>query len=161
MTAVFAAVAHPITIRSAHWRDLPSIRRLQRECFGADGYGWPTLLGLFLSPYGSQHAAIIEGALVGFAASEVNPFDGCGWVVTIGVLPKFRERGVASSLLETAESWSAASHMARMRLTVRPSNDAAIRLYTHKGYARVSIRSRYYADGEDGWVMEKSLDRRA
>jgi ribosomal protein S18 acetylase RimI-like enzyme len=42
-------------------------------------------------------------------------------------------------------------------LTVRISNDKAIALYEDEGYRTVDIWKRYYADGEDGLVMEKIL----
>jgi len=166
---VFAALSRPADVRPARIRQLAAIRRLQRACFGADGYGWSTLLGLFLSPRGNQLAAYDGDELAGFVAAELEIFDRTAgrtadriaWIVTIGVLPKSRGRGIGTALLDAAESWMSGESAARSRLTVRPSNVAAIRLYERRGYARIAVRSRYYADGEDGWVMEKSLDDRA
>ena len=66
-------------------------------------------------------------------------------------------QGIGSALLWAAENSLAT---ARVRLTVRVSNQRAIQLYKRAGYGRVGVRSRYYADGEDGWVMEKFTDRR-
>ena len=44
-----------------------------------------------------------------------------------------------------------------MKLTVRMSNGPAITLYEREGYRSVDIWKRYYNDGEDGLVMEKTL----
>lgn len=155
---MLASLVLPESIRRARLRDLAAIRRLQSDCFGPDGYGWLTLLNLFLSPRGIQLKAVVDGRLVGFAAAEFDAFDRCGWIITIGVLPRHRSHGIGTSLLQTAEQELRAS---RMRLTVRASNMRAIRLYERLGYVQLSTRRRYYADGEDGWVMEKSVAQRA
>ncbi len=47
--------------------------------------------------------------------------------------------------------------MPRIRLSLRGSNDAALRLYQKAGYVRVDTWKRYYRDGEDAIVMEKVL----
>lgn len=145
-------------IQPAGLRDLMAIRRLQRICFGPDAYDWLTLLGLFMNSRGRNLKALVESRVVGYVSAEVNPYDSAGWIITLGVLPECGGRGIGSALLWAAESSLAT---ARVRLTVRVSNQRAIQLYERAGYGRVSVRSRYYADGEDGWVMEKSTDRRA
>ena len=50
----------------------------------------------------------------------------------------------------------AAGGIGRVRLSVRMSNEAAIRLYERAGYTRVGAWGNYYTDGEDGLVMEKT-----
>lgn len=155
---MLASLTRPESIRPAQLRDLASIRRLQSICFGADGYGWLTLFSLFMSPHGIQRKAVVDDVLVGFVAAEFDAYDRCGWVITICVLPQHRSRGIGASLLRTVESELCGPPM---RLTVRSGNKRAIHLYQRLGYERSGIRSRYYADGEDGWVMEKPLSHRA
>jgi ribosomal-protein-alanine N-acetyltransferase len=46
---------------------------------------------------------------------------------------------------------------ARVNLTVRVSNQDAIRLYLRFGFRRVRRVPGYYEDGEDGWRMRKML----
>ena len=140
-------------IRSAGLSDLSAIRQQQRVCFGADAYYWWTLLGLLLTPGTVSLKALQNNKLVGFIAAEANPFDGCGWIVTVGVLPEFQGYGFGAALLQAAERQL---NPARMRLTVRVGNQRALRLYERLGYRQCGTRPRYYADGEDGWVMEKS-----
>ena len=45
----------------------------------------------------------------------------------------------------------------RIKLTVRRGNIRAIGLYERLGYQHMSTTRRYYNDGEDGLIMEKSL----
>lgn len=101
--------------------------------------------------------AVAGPYVVGFVSGEHNRFDSCGWIITIGVHPEHTGRGIGSALLAATEAQLAVS---RVRLTVRTRNHRAIRLYEHVGYVRTSLRNRYYADGEDGWIMEKSIERR-
>ena len=44
----------------------------------------------------------------------------------------------------------------RVRLSVRASNDGAIKLYEQEGYLRVDVWQSYYNDGEAAIVMEKT-----
>jgi ribosomal protein S18 acetylase RimI-like enzyme len=44
---------------------------------------------------------------------------------------------------------------ARVRLTLRESNEGAHRLYLQEGYTQIDVWNRYYRDGESGIVMEK------
>jgi ribosomal-protein-alanine N-acetyltransferase len=45
----------------------------------------------------------------------------------------------------------------RVRLTLRPSNVGARRLYEEAGYVEIGTLQRYYLDGEDGLMMEKVI----
>ena len=45
----------------------------------------------------------------------------------------------------------------RMLLEVRVSNARAIGLYEKYGYCRYGLREHYYADGEDAYLMTKTL----
>ena len=73
---------------------------------------------------------------------------------TLGVLPEYRRRGIAKTLLRDCE---ARLTVPKVRLSVRASNQPATRLYASVGYQQYSIWSRYYSDGEDALILEKSL----
>jgi hypothetical protein len=45
-----------------------------------------------------------------------------------------------------------------VRLEVRVGNEPALRLYEHLGYSIVQRMTRYYSNGDDGYLMVKSLD---
>ena len=79
---------------------------------------------------------------------------GAGWIATLGVDPGHQRRGIGRTLLRMCET-----EMGRplIKLTVRVSNLGAISLYEQEGYRSVDIWARYYNDGEDGLVMEKTL----
>jgi ribosomal-protein-alanine N-acetyltransferase len=97
--------------------------------------------------------AVQDGEMIGFAAGDPRPAEGFSWIATIGVVPEFRRRGVGRELLRACE---ARLSTPRLRLSVRASNQAAIRLYEQEEYAQVEVWHNYYKDGEAAVVMEKT-----
>ncbi len=49
------------------------------------------------------------------------------------------------------------SALRRLQLMVRKSNAPALHLYRKLNYEIVDVWPRYYEDGEDAYVMEKTL----
>jgi ribosomal-protein-alanine N-acetyltransferase len=97
--------------------------------------------------------ALVDGRVVGYIIGDRRRFKGQGWIASIGVHPDYRRRGIARRLLAECEERMA---MPRVRLTLRRSNQAALRLYEGLGYVEVDRWERYYRDGEDAIVMERT-----
>lgn len=75
-------------------------------------------------------------------------------VTNIALLPEYRGRGLGLLLLEhmilTAKMLRAVS----MTLEVRPTNMAARKLYSRRGFVERGLRPNYYAElGEDALIM--------
>ena len=94
---------------------------------------------------------------VGFVIGDRRRLQKLGWVESIGVHPAYQRRGVGALLLEACER---ALGTPRVRLTLRPSNLAARRLYQAAGYVETGSLRGYYHDGEDGLMMEKVVSGR-
>ena len=144
------------TVCDASLFDLPAIRRLERACFPKDAYDILTLINLALSPSVMRLKAVVDDRLVGYLAGELRPEEQTGWVITVGVLPRYEGRGIGHSLLASAER-AMRQRATYVKLTVRRSNARALALYDHSGYKWVSTIRGYYHDGEDGLIMEKNL----
>jgi [ribosomal protein S18]-alanine N-acetyltransferase len=84
--------------------------------------------------------------------------DGVGHITTIGVAPEYRRRGLARLMLHEVERSFIARNVTTVRLEVRIDNRAAQRLYEQLGYVIVQRLGRYYASGDDGYLMVKSLN---
>ena len=78
-------------------------------------------------------------------------------LANIAVAPTHRGRGVGKLLLEKMHEHAKSLGAERMLLEVRVSNQNAIGLYEKYGYERYGLRENYYADGEDAYLMQKSL----
>jgi [ribosomal protein S18]-alanine N-acetyltransferase len=75
-------------------------------------------------------------------------------VLNLATHPDHRRRGYARELLERVIAATPSPAVKLLRLEVRRSNVAAIRLYRRLGFTVVGARPRYYAvDGEDALLM--------
>jgi ribosomal-protein-alanine N-acetyltransferase len=80
-----------------------------------------------------------------------------GHVVSIAVLPRFRRKGVAQSLLNTAMEGMRFYKAKQCYLEVRVTNDAGVALYKKLGFDVSRTVHGYYSDGEDANVMSIKL----
>jgi ribosomal-protein-alanine N-acetyltransferase len=78
-------------------------------------------------------------------------------LTTIGVAPEHRRRGIAGRLLEHMESSLKVRDIGTIMLEVRVSNTSAQDLYRRTGYMVVQRIAKYYNNGEDCFLMMKSL----
>ena len=152
-----APVRQPFTstsysIEPANWRDLNALRHLERECFPRDAWPLLDLVGILAFPNIVRLKAVVNGEVVGFIAGEIRPGQGSAWIATIAVLPEFRGRGIGKALLQDCEE---SLKVSRIRLSVRATNQVAIRLYEKAGYQKAGLWKDYYQDSEDALVMEK------
>ena len=82
---------------------------------------------------------------------------GTGHLTTIGVAPEHRRRGLAQKMLRHIEEALRTRGIATISLEVRISNIAAQSLYRGLGYTIVQRLNNYYNNGEDAFLMVKSL----
>lgn len=144
-----------LPVVKASLRDLAHLRRLERQCFSREDI-WPLieLLGVLVSP-GTVRLKVDDGEeMVAFLSGEVQRAKQVGWIGTIGVAPRWRHKGLGRRLLAAGEQ---AMGMPTIRLSVRKSNQDAIRLYEKAGYNPIGEIKRYYNGGEDALVYEKKL----
>jgi ribosomal-protein-alanine N-acetyltransferase len=142
------------TITPAGWHDFGPVRHLEQICFPEDAWPFWDILGVLTLPQIVRLKAVVREELVGFIALDVKPRKDEAWIMTIGVLPDYRRQKVASALIERAET---SSGVMAIRLHVRLSNLSARQLYKGLGYSEYDQWARYYPDGEDAVLMEKSL----
>ena len=134
--------------------DLTSLLRLERACFEKDAWSLFDLIAVLSWPDVIRFKAVEDGKIIGFVAGDTRPSQGGAWISTIAVDPRCQRRGIGRALLLACESQVKSPNM---KLTVRVSNQDAISLYEREGYRTVDIWRKYYSDGEDGLVMEKTL----
>jgi len=141
-----------MNILPATLRDLGSLRRLEHACFLEDAWPLLDLVAVLTYPDVIRLKAVNGEKMIGFIAADLRPVEGIAWIATVGVLPEYRRQGIARALLFECES---RIKQPRIRLCVRPSNQAAIRLYQVEGYFEVDTWRKYYNDAESALVMEK------
>lgn len=78
-------------------------------------------------------------------------------ILTIGVLPRLRRRGIARGLLHAGMAKAAALGAKAIFLEVGTANQAAKALYEAAGFHQVGRRKGYYANGTDALVLRVDL----
>lgn len=142
------------SIAPATWRDLQELNNLEHVCFQRDAWPLIDLLGVLTFPGLVRLKAETNGKMIGFIGGETRDHQRTGWIITLGVLPEYRQQGVAQALLEQCEQQLSTGVL---RLCVRISNEAAVNLYKKRGYIQVEIWPQYYQGGEDALVLEKKI----
>ncbi|MDK2980976.1 MAG: N-alpha-acetyltransferase 10/11 [Chloroflexota bacterium] len=141
-------------IQPATWRDLFALSALEKVCFDQDAWPLLELMGVLSFPGVVRLKAVVNNEMVGFIAGDPRRSEKTGWILTLGVLPVWRRKGIGYDLLHTCEEQLG---LPVIKLTVRRNNQAALSLYEHMGYQQVDIWSRYYRNGEDGLVLQKEI----
>ena len=77
-------------------------------------------------------------------------------VMTIAVAPQARRRGHGARILAALLDLARADGAAHVMLEVRADNPGALALYERFGFARLSVRRRYYGD-VDALVLRATL----
>ncbi len=127
---------------------------LEKICFPGDVWPWFDILAALTFPETVRLKAVLGGRVVGFVIGDRRQRAEVGWIASIGVHPELRRNGIGSKLLVACERELGT---ACVRLTLRPSNVGALRLYQASGYIEIDRIDRYYHNGEGAIVMEKVL----
>ncbi|MCS6874957.1 MAG: ribosomal protein S18-alanine N-acetyltransferase [Pyrinomonadaceae bacterium] len=137
---------------------LDEIHRANQICFKrGESYSRKIFQYLLSSPKVLGYCAFTcDSKIVAFIFATLED-DGTGHISTIGVLPEHRKRGLARSLILHVEKMLVKKGVITVRLEVRVSNLPAQNLYEKLGYRTVQRLPNYYNDGEDGFLMVKSL----
>ena len=80
-------------------------------------------------------------------------------LMKIAIDEKYRNRGIATGLVEQSITLAISKGASRILLEVRPSNRAAICFYRKLGLTVIGKRKQYYVEtGEDALVMYSNLE---
>lgn len=132
--------------------------KLNQRCFtSGDSYSKHTFNYLLSEPNTlSYQMTTTQGELVAFVFVMINQ-NGAAHLTTIGVAPEHRRRRLAAKLLGHVERALLAKGIGTIMLEVRVGNHGAQNLYLRSGYSVVQRIASYYSNGEDGYLMMKSL----
>ncbi|MGN1318934.1 MAG: ribosomal protein S18-alanine N-acetyltransferase, partial [Lachnospirales bacterium] len=81
-----------------------------------------------------------------------------GHITNIAVHKDYRNKGIGDSLVKKLIEIAYEKEMIGLTLEVRPSNEAALKLYKNNGFKLEGIRKEYYEDNkEDAYIMWNML----
>jgi ribosomal-protein-alanine N-acetyltransferase len=139
-------------------KQLTEVLLLNQRCFKkGENYSKYTFSFLLSEPNTLSYRLITPTKeMVAFVFITVTP-EGTGHITTIGVSPEHRRRGLAQRLLAFVEDALRKRKIHTVFLEVRTDNLPAQALYRRFDYAIVQRLPKYYNNGEDGFLMVKSL----
>ncbi len=141
MTIERVGPAHAAVLAAIHGAAFP------REAWGAGAFQVQLEMHSVLALLDSRGGL----ALLRITADEAE-------VLTLGVLPAMRRRGIARDLLDESIRRARALGVRTVFLEVGVRNRPARTLYEASGFEEVGRRRRYYASGEDALILRATLD---
>lgn len=146
------------TVRPLTEKNLKDVLLLNLRCFKqGENYNKATFTYLLTDSNVLGYQLITASKqIVGFIFIVANNKK-VGHITIIGIAPEHRKRGLARKLLNHAENALSKKGFDSVVLEVCVSNFAAQNLYSRYGYVIIQKMDGYYSNGEDAYLMSKSL----
>ncbi|MEV0734746.1 GNAT family N-acetyltransferase [Streptomyces sp. NPDC050549] len=148
----------PLCIRSAVENDLPALVSLDAEAFPKEPYPVFVLRQLY-DIHGDRILVLDDGEeLLGYILF-VNTSDGyVSWIMSLAVTPHQQGHGLGRRLLVEALRRLRAERVHQVRLTVDPTNAAAVMLYRSLGFSsEEGVQRDYFGPDEHRFLMTLTL----
>jgi ribosomal-protein-alanine N-acetyltransferase len=129
---------------------LKEMAALERRCFSTPWTEAMLEQELYQDTASYLVAEDESGRVLGYAGLHVVLDE--GYIDNVAVLPDYRRQGIARRLIEVFCRFGEAN-LAFLTLEVRASNEAAIALYEHLGFAPVGHRKAYYEKPKEDAVL--------
>ncbi|MCH8502133.1 MAG: GNAT family N-acetyltransferase [Aliidiomarina sp.] len=147
-------------ISSAQIFDIPTIAKLERDEYGAEGYPetffwqalaqWPSLL-LIARNESSANAPLA------YVLAAPGQTAGQAWIMSLLTVPAGRGQGLGRRLMDAIITQLQLAGYAEVLLTVSPANRAAISLYQQLGFRILTEKKDYLGPGQDRYLMSLPL----
>lgn len=143
--------------------DIEQVYAIECSCF-TQPWSVESLIGELVRNDAAYYVvAEDDGKIVGYAGIWVL-FDEAH-MTNIAVIPEYRRRGIARSIILNMMQYGVSKGAVRMTLEVREFNYRAQNLYSSLDFKKVGVRKSYYSDtGENAFILwnddiKSTLDR--
>lgn len=144
-------------IRLATLDDLDALVDLENRCFELDRLSRRNFRYMLTKARAATLVVDRNGTLSGYVLVLFHAGTSLARMYSIAVDSACRGEGVASALIEAAETAALARGCVYMRLEVRPDNAGAMALYRKHGYRQFGVVDDYYEDRTDAYRFEKLM----
>ncbi len=142
-------------IRQGTPGDLRAVHQLEKACFGRRAFSRDHVARILRDPSSVTYITMEDGHLV---ASIMVRLEGeIARVLSVGVHPRYRNRGMGRDLMGLGEAEAIKRGAQEMALEVSVNNSGAIEFYKLLGYGIRGVLHHYYSWGEDAYLMTKAL----
>ena len=149
---VFAGAFGDFSVQSVIPEDIPQIARLEAECFSEPWSENAISESIFA---GTRFFAAKQGTLLcGYIG--ISTILDEGYITNVAVFKGYRNKGIATMLLNRTFSLARELGLQFISLEVRASNQSAISLYEKLGFRREALRKNFYSNPkEDAIIMTR------
>ena len=134
---------------------VPQIAALEKLCF-SDPWSEASVAAECENPLSLWLVAERDGKVAGYIGSQSVPPEAD--VLNLAVAPDCRRQGLGRKLLCTLTELLHSRGIEALFLEVRPTNQAALALYSDLGFVQVGRRPKYYVNPtEDALILRKEL----
>lgn len=146
-----------VTYRSANAQDIPVMVSLDKQLFPYSPWSSGQYREEISAPTRHFIVALDDAqSIIGYAGVFA-PKGTAADILTVGVIPEHRGKGIARALMALITEWAKTQGAEAMILEVKVDNLEAISLYEALGYMKLNIRKDYFGSGLDALVMRKDL----
>lgn len=142
-------------IRPMKLEDLPAVLDIEHQSFLLPWTIEQFRYELKTNPYSFNFVAVHDDKIIGminfwilFDQAHLNQ---------IAVHPSYRKQKVGSTLLQDAFDRMKKADAIKVQLEVRTQNHIAIAFYESLGFTSLLTKAKYYDNGDDALLMEKTL----
>jgi len=146
-----------VIIRRATKKDVDAIMEIEKGSFDWYEIFPKNLFEKYLTEYKDGFYVVLDQSesIIGYAIlAEKNSN---GYLISIAVHPKNRNKGVAVLLMNFLESQCKEKRFNKLTLEVRVNNKPAIAAYRKLGLKEVGIKIGFYGNGTNALMMEKKI----
>ena len=145
-------------VRNAVSADFPTLLKIDKASF-PPGIAYDFVeLSYFMRRKGARTlVAEVDGDIVGFLLLEMISRRRAATIVTIDIRAERRRNGYGTELLDHSEQLLREAAISRYELQVDTANTSALEFYRKHGFAIVNTLKRYYANGNDAYLMVKEI----
>lgn len=136
--------------------DLPRMHEIEEAVY-ADPWSRSLLEQSLVAPMTHAWGLFEADRLIAYAIFQLIVDE--GHLLNIAVDPERQGQGLGAFLLDSVIQTVEMRGGRRVFLEVRPTNDRALRLYESRQFMPVTLRERYYSNGESALVMCRDLGR--
>lgn len=147
-----------ITIQKAQLTDLDSIITIEQCIFNTDAYPAFVVRQLFDISGDYFLVAKENNTFLGYALGGINTKENKGWILSLGVDPNARGKGLGLQLTEKLIALFKSENITEIALTVYPDNYSAIKIYKQLGFEGDTIEDNYFFDNEKRIIMTLKIN---
>lgn len=143
-----------VIIREYTVKDFREILEIDKEVFSPKNPAYDVYVYL---TYGSDLLVADTGSKIAGYIVTMDVDDTTGKIISFAVRREFRGMGIGKMLLKRAIERLAGRGKKKIILEVRVSNISAQNLYKKYGFKIVEVIPSYYSDGEDAYLMVRTI----